>query len=170
MTDQTSNDIRLAFLDISIFDDASIRGGVLVTDIETRPYEFRVTSPVKPTPLQRVLYGPTLVDYVYGELICLPLIRAVKEKLSLVITRLDNLLIIRPSISIPTIFINRNPKNIHDNQSADGIRTITIKPHRNFPGEEAWAETLLTNLKQRHDLLEPFERLKIAISEVHKKI
>jgi hypothetical protein len=92
MTDQTSTDIRLAFLDISVFEDGSIRGGVLITDLETRPYEFRVTSPVKPTPLQRILYGRTLLDYVYGDLICLPLIRAVKEKLSLVIVRHENLL------------------------------------------------------------------------------
>ena len=169
MTDQTSTDIRLAFLDILVFEDGSIRGGVLITDLETRPYEFRVTSPVKPTPLQRVLYGRTLVDYVYGDLICLPLIWATKEKLSLAIVRHENLLIIRPNISIPMIYINQNSKSNNNDQNTDGIRPIIIKPHRNFPGEEAWAETLLTNIMQRHELLEPFERLKTAISEVNKK-
>ena len=38
-------DLRLVFLDVALFEDgAAIRGGVLVTDIETKPYEFRCTS------------------------------------------------------------------------------------------------------------------------------
>ena len=36
-----TQEIRLAFLDVMLFSDGSIRGGILTTDIETRPYEFR---------------------------------------------------------------------------------------------------------------------------------
>jgi len=61
MTEQDSPGARLAFVNISIYEDGSVRGGVLVTDLETRPYEFRVTSPVKPTSIQRILYGKTIV-------------------------------------------------------------------------------------------------------------
>ena len=70
-----TQEIRLAFMDVMVFSDGSIRGGILTTDIETRPYEFRVTSAIKPTSLQQILYGMSLKDYVYGELICAPLIK-----------------------------------------------------------------------------------------------
>jgi hypothetical protein len=70
-----TQEIRLAFIDVAVFSDASIRGGILTTDIQTRPYEFRITSPIKPTQMQQILYGTSLKDYVYGELICAPLER-----------------------------------------------------------------------------------------------
>ena len=60
-----TQEIRLAFIDVMIFSDGSIRGGILTTDIETKPYEFRVTSPIKPTQTQQILYGASLKDYVY---------------------------------------------------------------------------------------------------------
>ena len=82
-----TQEIRLAFLDITVFTDGSIRGGILTTDIETKPYEFRITSPIKPTQIQQILYGSSLKDYVYGELIGAPLIKATKEKLSIVLVK-----------------------------------------------------------------------------------
>src|SRR3972149_6823144 len=112
MSDQVSSEARLAFIDISIFDDGSIRGGVLVTDMETRPYEFRVTTPVKPTSMQRVLYGKTLPKYVYGELIGFPLIKAVKEEISLVIAKNENLLVMRPKLSVPVVIITKTTGSI----------------------------------------------------------
>ena len=78
-----SQEIRLAFLDVTVFHDGSIRGGILTTDIETKPYEFRITSPIKPTQIQQILYGSSLKDYVYGELIGAPLIKATKKNLVL---------------------------------------------------------------------------------------
>ena len=101
-------EIRLGFVDISVFSDGSIRGGILVTDIETRPFEFRATSPVKPTQLQQILYGPSLREYVYSQLICSPLVKAVKEKLSIVLVKEANLLAIRDTheIAVPVILIS----------------------------------------------------------------
>ena len=64
-----TQEIRLAFIDVTVFSDGSIRGGILTTDIETKPYEFRITSPIKPTQIQQILYGSSLKDHVYGELL-----------------------------------------------------------------------------------------------------
>jgi len=169
MTDQNNSEARLAFVDILVFEDGSIRGGVLVTDLETRPYEFRVTTPVKPTALQQVLYGKTLSEYVYGELISFPLVKAVKEKIGLVITKNENLLIMRPKISIPVVVINKDSNGIKKGKSGDPIGVFTFKPHPSYSGESDWARTLLNDLIERHDPFEPFERLKVAMSEVHKQ-
>lgn len=169
MSDEVPVEVRLAFVDISVFDDGSIRGGALVTDLETRPYEFRVTTPVKPTSMQRVLYGNTLPEYVYGELISFPLVQAIKEELSLVITKNENLLIMRPKVSFPVVFISRGPSGKGTKSGAKNVSTYSFKSHSSYSGESDWAETLLTDLTARHDPFEPFDRLKTAMDEVHVK-
>jgi hypothetical protein len=40
---------RLGFIDIYVFEDVSIRGGLLITGMGTRPFEFRTTSAIKPS-------------------------------------------------------------------------------------------------------------------------
>lgn len=55
MSEQSTT--KLMFLDVALFEDgAAIRGGVLVTDLDTKPYEFRCTSPVRPTHLQSFIW------------------------------------------------------------------------------------------------------------------
>jgi len=160
---EDSQEIRLAFIEIAIFTDGSIRGGILTTDIETRPFEFRVTSPIKPTQVQQILYGASLKEYVYGELICVPLIKATKEKLSLVLIKDNYLVAMRPLVSTPIILIQST-----GSQLTETPKQFTFYCHRNFQNEIAFAQTILNPISQKHDLLEPFERLKLALNEVHK--
>lgn len=55
---------KLAFLSRLSFDnDSCIRGGILITDVNTKPLEFRVTAPIKPTSFQKTLYGKIIKDY-----------------------------------------------------------------------------------------------------------
>lgn len=165
MANQTSDKTRIAYVDISAFDDGSVRGGVLVTDIESRPYEFRVTSPIKPTRLQTMLYGKSLVDYMYGELICLPLLQAVKENITLAVCRDEHLLVARPNLSIPLVVMRKSDQGTE----IRGIGTATIFTHDSFSGEQAQAEILLNGMSKKFDPFEPFERTKLAVSEVHKQ-
>jgi hypothetical protein len=141
MSETTESDIRIGFIDVCVFNDGSIRGGMLITDIDTRPYEFRVTSSVKPTQLQQVLYGPSLKEYVYGELICAPLVKIAKEKLSLVLTKELNLLVIRPLISTPVLYVYRDQRSIKTGDGKDdAINPVLISTHRNYTGEGSWAQ------------------------------
>ncbi len=158
-----TQEIRLAFLDVVVFSDGSIRGGILTTDIETKPYEFRVTSPIKPTQLQQILYGAHLRDHVYGEMICVPLVKATKEKLGIVLIKDNFLMSMRPFIGVPVIFIHSNAVQV-----GDGIRPLSLTSHRNFPNELSSSQTILSPIMQKYDLLEPFERLKLAIGEVRR--
>ncbi len=160
-----TEEIRLAFIDVAIFTDGSIRGGILTTDIETRPYEFRATSPIKPTQLQQILYGASIKDYVYGELICAPLVRATKEKLSVVLVKEPYILAMRPLVSVPVILV----KNEH-NQVLDGVKPVNLlfSSHKNFMNELSYAQTILAPVVQKHNLIEPFDRLKLALNEVHR--
>jgi hypothetical protein len=165
MTDNIVNNTRIAFVDIFIFEDGSIRGGVLVTDTVSRPFEFRVTSPVKPTQLQKLLYGRSLAEYVYGELICLPLLKQVKEPLSLGVCQDEHLLVARPNLQFPLIAIKKS----NQQSEKDMLNSTVLLTHKNFSGEQGHAEILLRTLSQQFDIFEPFERVKLAVTEVHRQ-
>ena len=72
---------KVAFLGYLELDNgASYRGAILVTDDWGKPLEFRCTAPVKPTAVQRTLYGSTLMPHVLVALIGKPLIDALNEE------------------------------------------------------------------------------------------
>jgi hypothetical protein len=158
-----TREIRLAFMDVILFSDGAIRGGILTTDIETRPYEFRITSAIKPTQLQQMLYGTSLKDYVYGELICAPLIKATKEKISFVLTKERYIMEVRPLVAVPIVLMSYN-----DKAAGDGAKTVNFQMHKDYSTELSQAKVILTPITQKLDLMEPFERLKLALNEVHR--
>lgn len=168
MTDKGSeSDTHLGFVDVLVYEDGAIRGGILVTDMETRPYEFLVTTPVKPSQIQRVLYGSTLSEHLFGELIGLPLVQKAQETLSLVIVRNPNLMIMRPRTAVPVILVGQEDARAAEGQVNQA--PVVFKAHPNYVADINIANTTLTDLAQRRDLLEPFARLKAALIEVHKQ-
>ena len=84
MEDEEANVSRpgkVAFLGYLQFDNgASYRGAILVTDDCGKPLEFRCTAPVKPTAVQRTLYGSTLTPHLLVALIAKPLMDALNEE------------------------------------------------------------------------------------------
>src|ERR1035438_1203629 len=91
-TDQqpASQQTSIAFLGYREFDDgAAYRGAILVTDEWSKPLEFRCTAPVRPTDLQRTLYGKSLLPHILTELIGAPLISSVREKPQLILIAED---------------------------------------------------------------------------------
>lgn len=165
--------IRLGFLGIELFDNGSaIRGGVLITDVDTKPYEFRITSPVRASFYQKVLYGSTLEDYIHIELISIPLIRELREEVDLLIVSSPPLLRLRPKISLPLALVSGDMNLISENSDKENGgrgKLITITTHDEFPSENSIAKSILLPIMQKRDLLEPFERLKIALAEAHKQ-
>ena len=59
------------------------RGAALVTDSRGIPTDFRYTEPVRPTKLERVLYGNALDIYLREDIILDNLLGAVETKPSL---------------------------------------------------------------------------------------
>ncbi len=165
--------IRLAFLGIEMFENGTAtRGAILITDIDTKPYEFRITSPVRASFFQRALYGNTLDDYMHIDLISVPLIKELREEVDLVIISSPPLLRIRPKISIPVALISGDEKpsdNKSDEDKAKTEKLFTITTHNEFPSESSIAQSLLVPIMEKRDLLEPFERIKTALIEAHKQ-
>ncbi len=110
-TAATDGERFLAFLDLAAFDEgSSIRGGCLVTDGLTRPLEFRVSGPIRPTSLQRVLYGDLLMEYICTDLIGLPMLQTLELHPELVLVREAEFLKLRPRIEVPVLWARATPE------------------------------------------------------------
>ncbi len=146
-----------AFLDLAAFDDgAAIRGGCLVTDESTHPLEFRVSGAIRPTSLQKILYGDALNEYISNDLVGLPMLKALEAKPDLVLVRDSEFLKLRPRIDIPVLWVRSTP---------DGQYVLQA-----FPGHDHEAETGRNALPKRlrgKNIMEPFSRIHNALNEAH---
>jgi hypothetical protein len=77
----TDNEVGLIgfFSVFSTQDKQGFLGALLVTDRQGKPEEFRVTLPIKPTPVQKMLYGKSLNRHVGVQLCGSPLFGALKK-------------------------------------------------------------------------------------------
>ncbi len=99
--DSGKESFRLGFLAAIEVPERGYVGGLLVTNHFGRPLEFQCTAPLKPNRTQEILYGPTLIPYVLGDLIGRTLIDKVAIKPNLVLTERDDLLPLRDLVPVP---------------------------------------------------------------------
>jgi hypothetical protein len=159
-----TDDRLLLFLSHKYFEQGkAIRGGALVTNIGTRPVEFRCTSPIRPNEFQRVLYGSTLDDHVFLDLIGKPLVDRAPEGLSLVLVEDERFLGLRTHIDVPVARIVPAPEDA--DQEAPSIEV-----HPDFIADTAYAESTLEDVLDRAiDPTEPFERIGLVLEQAHEK-
>ena len=55
-----------------------------------------------------------------------------------------------------------------DTAVGNGLKPVSFQVQKDYPAELSHAQTLLTPIAQKLDLMEPFERLKLALNEVHR--
>jgi hypothetical protein len=149
----------LAFLDLATFEEgAALRGGCLVTDGLTRPLEFRVSGPIRPTSLQKVLYGDTLQEYICTDLVGLPMLQDLEAKPDMILVRDAEFLKLRPRVEIPVLWVRA---------TVDGQFVLQA-----FPGYEQEAEAGRDTLPRRlrgRSIMEPFQRIHSALEEAHNQ-
>ena len=170
----------IGFLGYREFDDGeAYRGAILVTDEWSKPLEFRCTAPVRPTQLQRTLYGKSLLPHVLTELIGAPLISSVREKPQLILIADEAYFDVRHKVSAPVIRVGRpsGAKEKQDDQpkskslllqSASGkFAQVEIEAHWKFAADFDSSAERLRDLFGRWDLIEPFQRLAEGLQYVH---
>lgn len=82
------DELKMMFLASQDFNNGTVvRGGMLLTDNQTKPLEFRCTSPIRPTGLQKILYGKLLDAYMLVALIGMPLVRSASERANIILVR-----------------------------------------------------------------------------------
>jgi len=159
-------------------------GSILVTDLQGIPQEFRCTHPVKPTTIQKPLYGEALEPYIGVNLCGIPLLKSVQNLPSLIILYKEFLLDVRKAISCPVIYIRRageaidlsssdDPKTILKRERLDcstgRFQPIVFTPHPDFNDDIKVARGILENIFNYLDPLEPFDRMAKAIEVLSKQ-
>jgi hypothetical protein len=133
-----------------------MRGGCLVTDSNTHPLEFRVSGAIRPTNLQRILYGESLNEYIRNDLLGLPMIQALDNKPNIILVREAEFLKLRPRLDVPVIWVTVT------DDGKPGLRTLPGHEHE----AEASAGVLPARLRGK-GIMEPFSRIRNALEEAH---
>lgn len=162
----------------SLYDTAnpdSYVGALLVTDENGIPLEFKCTHAVKPTVIQKTLYGDKLKPYIAGTLCALPLLKNVNNKPDVLFITLPYILGIRPETEIPTLLIRRAGESINlqsdENETekqrlesdSGTFQAIIVQAHRTYSEESKTLNGKINQLFNNFDLIEPFERMKKSI-------
>lgn len=167
---------KIAFLETySVENNAGVMGAILVSDADTKPLEFRVTAPIKTTNFQKTLYGDVLLEHILVELISVPLIGAVNEQLDLILVR-DPLFLganNKQGVRVVRIFrededkgrAGKGKEEIKSMSSDSG--KIYIETSKKFESELPAIRDRLNAIAENRNLIEPFDRLKIACEQVH---
>ncbi len=101
-------DTQLAYLLVHTDEARSAYvGGVMVTDAYGLPLEFRYTQPIRPTRLQRVLYGGAMDGYIRRDVIAARLLKDLEHKPSALIVRDDALVPLGLSTAFPVLQVFR---------------------------------------------------------------
>ncbi|QDV53431.1 hypothetical protein [Gimesia fumaroli] len=165
-----SKELKLGFLTTIECPDGALIGGLLVTNHFGRPLEFQCTTPVKPNRTQEVLYGPTLVPFLLGEVIGRTLVEKMNVKPNLVLVEQEQALELQNHISIPVAFLS-DIEQIFD-ENADFICEQVGRNRLRFDAGhqtgKAAIENTSKNIPTDADLGEPFERVREALNEAVK--
>lgn len=172
----------ICFLDTNTFDGGDVlRGAALLTDPLTKPVEFRCTSDVRPTKLQRTLGGGRLTGHVATHLVGKPLLDALSVTPTLVVVRKPEFVELRTLIDVPLIQLLRkdelsmvspltNPGGDGELLGADGQPdSLIMKAHRQFHADLEAARHLLDGAFRSVSLLEPFDRIETSLAIVHQQ-
>ncbi len=160
-------------------------GAILITDMYGIPQEFRCTHPVKPTMIQKPLYGDKLEPYIGISLCGVPLIQSLQNKPAVMIVQKEYLLEVRKDIDIPVIFIRKAGEAIDikynetiDNSSVrrermdsptGSFQPLIISTFYGFQDDVTEIRAVIEEAFKNFDLIEPFERIEKSIEVLSKQ-
>ena len=154
--------LHLGFLAALEVKDRGYVGGLLVTNHFGRPLEFQCTAPVRPNHTQEVLYGPTLVPYLYNELIGKMLLEKATVKPDLVLVKDERILGLRDHV--PQALGYLLPSSVTGNAPLR-LGQQGLQLHERHPEDGNIVTELGSFVSKETDLFEPFERVQQALQE-----
>jgi hypothetical protein len=173
---------NVAFVALSEVEDGILRGGILVTDAHGKPVEFRCTSPIRPNAVQRTLYGSSLMPHIAVELVGKPLVQAVQASPDVVLVQQEEFLSLRTRSDKPLLIARRQGEDMQlseesgRNQPEELLSStsgkfapVVVTCHWDYPDDITQCKEGLGWMFSNCDLVEPFERVKKALSALHEQ-
>jgi hypothetical protein len=158
------------------------RGAALVTDSRGIPTDFRYTEPVRPTKIERILYGSALDIYLREDIILDNLLSAVETKPALWLIADEELIgPVQRMSKLPALAIATSARQPMDQSGqceptgesgvfmlqADNISAplrLTVSPE-NISKISQFAQQLTASAEEM-ELMEPFTRISRALEAV----
>lgn len=155
-------DLILGFCTIVDLGDAGYVGGLLLLDPRARPLEFHCTAPVQANRAQRILFGPTLREFLCGDQIAVTLWRQSKRDIALQLTDVPEIAAARDQWTQPVALVAA------ENAPPGWPRLETGPPWIAVPSAQASELARIESILARRgdwDLCEPFQRIRDAVDE-----
>lgn len=152
-------------------DRAGYLGAAMVTNERGYPLEFRVSTPIRPSAVQKALYGHSLEPYIEGELVGKLLVKELKRRpVVLIVNRLG---LLDAQSPVPMAFVARADSYVRT--EGDGLRYRRIErgddPARALAVASTGSDEELraaaehiSLVAHRFDPVEAFERMQTALS------
>lgn len=156
-------------------------GALLITDEQGIPLEFKCTHAVKPTAIQKTLYGEKLKSYIANTLCAVPLLNSAGNKPSIIFVNAPYVLGLRQETQIPTLLVKSAGEaiNLVQGDTDDSARSrvenhtgayqpVVIQPHPSFKDDLKKLNEQIQTLFNQFDLNEPFDRMQKSIEILGK--
>lgn len=157
----------IGYLSVKKIDDRYV-GGLLIVDESGIPYEFKYTDPISPTPLQKILYGKSLENYLNTEVIAKSLLKKVENRPEVVFTDTSVLTTVSENVFfvVQTVFSEQIDQPSPDECVIPfGSSAIRISSSKEITKEKL---ERLRQITEEIDILEPFQRLQKALEYICK--
>lgn len=138
---------------------------LMLSDQRTRPIEFACAMPIRPTTLQRLVYGSTLVEHVMVDVIAKKLLSGLAGRPTVLFVDNRSLLTIRRIVDYPVALLTPLPPNERGSSTLSVVEYYVPEDRSN---DRDIVGRLIGQLDPSIDLLEPFTRLTEALKEVLK--
>jgi hypothetical protein len=160
-------------------------GAILVLDERGIPKEFRCTHPIRPTLVQKSLYGANLETHVSLDLFGKPLVNALTTKPIACLVETRRLLGLRELVSLPILHVLRLGETLSAesgatanaqsnaaqklasqkmNSTYDGFQPVSVSWLDGFENDFGATKAGLEQVFRYIDLVEPFERISTALT------
>ena len=193
MPEDTKPKPALGFLTVVEDRQHGLFGGYLLVNTSGKPLEFHCTAPIKPNRAQEILYGPTLLPYLYGERIGQTLLATAKADPLVVCTDCRPALALGEYVDVPVVLVlpaegPQDETTLEPTSSGHSDKTWRIdvphpgglglvwfqlgRNHLALPAADTLGRELLTGrlapMADSFDLAEPFDRIRDAIEEARQ--
>lgn len=138
-------------------------GAVMVTDVRARPLHFSFVSPIRPTVIQKILFGSTLNLHVKIDIIANKLLSNIPQVPDLLFVDDTEILSAKDLLKKPTAFVKKS--NTSDSDSA---KLSSLEYKTDSVEDQEIIGQVLAFLENQIDIVEPFSRMKQALIEAQK--
>ncbi len=138
-------------------------GAVMITDFRTRPIHFSFASPVRPTVIQKILFGSTLTSHIKIDVIAHRLLSNIPQMPDVLFVDDAEILAAKHIIKKPTACLKKSTS--HEGNPA---KLSILDYATDSSNDQETVGQIIANLENVTDLIEPFTRMRQALKEALK--